>query len=124
MKLYGRHQYDLCLSKKVTVSEDLDDEICLHLHEELLLFASFLNCYLQKFLFEPPLVIRNIKIDFHCGKQWMLGSFIKIVNLNESVMQHHELQMIKLMIINYIVDSAISFFSCSNFKYSLEHSLE
>ena len=39
-------------------------------------------------------------------------------------MQHHELQMIKLMIINYIVDSAISFFSCSNFKYSLEHSLE
>jgi positive regulator of sigma E activity len=100
MKLYGLHQYDLCLSKKVTASEDLDDEIYLHLHEESLLFASFLNYYLQKYLFELPLVIRNIKIDFHCEKQWMLESFIKIVNLNESVMQHHELQMIILMFIN------------------------
>jgi hypothetical protein len=59
------------------------------------LFVSFLDCYLQKYLFELLLINQNIKIDSHCGKQLMQESFTMIVNLSEFVMQHHELQMIK-----------------------------
>lgn len=39
-------------------------------------------------------------------------------------MLHHVLQMIKLMFIDYIASSTISFFNCSNFECLLEHSLE
>ena len=39
-------------------------------------------------------------------------------------MLHRVLQMIKLMFIDYIASSTISFFNCSNFEYLQEHSLE
>ena len=128
MKLYGPLQYDLCLSKKAIVNEGLYDEIFLPRHEELLLFINlfkFLNYYLQKFLFKLQLIIQYINIGFHYGMLQMLESFIKIANLNEFIMLHHELQKIKLMfILCYIASSIISFFNCSSFKYLQEHSLE